>query len=77
MTKKIALKEELVFLKHCGSDNLLLPSKKQKNVDLDLLLIQKLRKILKDLRGIKEQIKNLHSNRVTRSVFLLLKKKQS
>ena len=70
--KKIALEEKLVFLKRCVSHNLLLPSNRQKNVNFDLLLIQQSRKISKDLRSIKEQIKNLRPNLVPGNAFSVI-----
>ena len=65
-----------MFLKHCVNHNLLLPSNRQKNVDFDLLLIQQLRKISKDLRSIEEQVKGLPPNLVSGSVFALIEERK-
>ena len=73
--KEIPLEEKMLYLKRCVSHNLVLPSNRQNNVDFGLLLIKQSLKILKDLRSIKEQIKNLHSNLVLGSAFSVIEKR--
>ena len=53
--KRLLIHEKMIFLRKCIRLNLLLNSNRVKGIDLDLLLIQQKRKLVKQLKEMESQ----------------------